>query len=197
MVAWLALHFPSHPKTARPSKNPEAGIAHGESLAPAWVTRNVHGSKSTSWREWQPGSAGLQLSPMNHRRSHGLQGNPRDEPGKETPPECPGQAMCFPLDSSQGFGFTPGFFVSPEQFLGAGLISWGRKLFKAFLRVGWGSLGLDVLGGGSGDPQLPLLHPHLQHPKNPLYQIFAKEKCCSFSWHCVISKDEALPSSFP
>lgn len=92
-------------------------------LALAWVTRNVYGSNSTSWRERQPGSARLQLSPMNHRRSHGLQRNPRDEPGKETPPECPSLATCFPLDSAQGSGFTPGLFVSPEQFLGGGLIS--------------------------------------------------------------------------
>lgn len=56
--------------------------------------------------------------------------------GKETPPECPGLATCFPRDSSQGFGFTPALFVSPEQFLGAGLISYGNKVFQASLRVG-------------------------------------------------------------
>lgn len=54
---------------------------------------------------------------------------------KETPPECPGLATRFPRDSSQGFGFSPGLFVSPEQFLGAGLISYGKKVFQA-VRVG-------------------------------------------------------------
>lgn len=109
MVPWLALHFPSHPKTAQPSKNPEAGIAHRECLAPAWVTRNGYGSWSTSWREWQPGRVGLQLSPMNQRRSHGLQGNPRDQERKH-----PLSAPAWPCAS---LGIHPRGLVSPRLCL--------------------------------------------------------------------------------
>lgn len=161
MAAWLALHFPSDPKTAQPSKTPEAGIAQREYLAPGWVTRNFYGSNSTSSRGWQLGSGRLQLSPMNHRRSHGLQGNPRDEPGKETPPESPGLATCFPLDSSQGFGFTTGLFAPPEQFSGSRADLLREKSFPGISFQG--SLGLDALQGRSRDPQHPLLHPDPQN----------------------------------
>lgn len=133
MVPWLALHFPSHPKTAQPSKNPEAGIGHRECLAPAWVTRLwilKHILKGMA--------AGQGRAPAVSHESEEKPRAPGESQGsgKETPPECPGLATCFPRDSSQGFGFTPALFVSPEQFLGAGLISYGNKVLQASLRVG-------------------------------------------------------------